>query len=74
MFNVAGTKDRRAITTQLVSISKVSKNKLRQIKPKLRDIWINGLHYSNKKLQLGSLWGNHFEIALRYFFYYTIKF
>lgn len=64
-FNVAGTKDRRGITTQLVSIAKVSKKKVRNIKSKLREIWINNLHYSPEKLQMGSLWGNHFEIALR---------
>lgn len=69
-FSFAGNKDRRAITTQLVCVTFMSKEQLSGIRRKLLhdNIWINDLHYrSDSKLQLGDLWGNHFEVVLREF-------
>ncbi len=59
----AGTKDKRAWTTQRISIWGISPNDLEKIK--LKDIWIKPLHFSKERIQLGDLWGNRFTITIR---------
>ncbi|MEM3610288.1 MAG: tRNA pseudouridine(13) synthase TruD [Candidatus Anstonellales archaeon] len=65
-FSFAGTKDRKAITTQLCSIYKIQKEELLKAASNLKDIKINGCYYSSKKLELGELLGNRFKIKLEY--------
>uniref|UniRef100_A0A915DEX0 TRUD domain-containing protein n=1 Tax=Ditylenchus dipsaci TaxID=166011 RepID=A0A915DEX0_9BILA len=65
VFHVAGTKDRRAITSQLVCAYRVTKEKLLKTASNLRGIWISNLHYSKQRLQLGSSNGNRFSVVLR---------
>ncbi len=62
-FNWAGTKDKQAITTQLVSGFAVNKKAIQHIK--LKDIQINGVWYEDKKLKLGDLTGNRFKIKIQ---------
>jgi tRNA pseudouridine13 synthase len=62
-FSFAGTKDRRAITTQLASFYKVEKEKLLSIK--IKDIQINGAWKSKESVKLGELLGNRFEIFVK---------
>jgi len=62
-FSFAGTKDRRAITTQLASFYKIEKEKLLQLK--IKDIQINGAWKSKEGIKLGELLGNRFEILVK---------
>jgi tRNA pseudouridine13 synthase len=63
IFSVSGTKDRRAVTTQRVSVYRVDKSKL--VNLRIRGIWLSQFSYSDKKLQLGDNYGNRFSIILR---------
>jgi tRNA pseudouridine13 synthase len=62
-FNIAGTKDKVAITTQLVSVSGTTKEKI--LGTKIRDISINGAWNSKDRVRLGQLLGNRFSIKVR---------
>jgi tRNA pseudouridine13 synthase len=59
----AGTKDRTAKSTQLCSIFGVDPQALMRVHAK--DIKINGAWRSGKKVELGELSGNRFEIVVR---------
>lgn len=61
-FNYAGTKDKRAITTQLVSGFAIDKKALANLK--LKDIQINGMWTEDKKVKMGDLLGNRFSIKI----------
>ncbi|MCC7552457.1 tRNA pseudouridine(13) synthase TruD [Candidatus Micrarchaeota archaeon] len=61
-FNWAGTKDKQAVTTQLVSGFAINKKALQNLK--LKDIHINGMWTENKKVNLGDLLGNKFKIKI----------
>ncbi len=71
-LNVAGQKDKNAITTQLVSCwSGVTGGKNVEISPSkivnvknLKDISIHNPFYSSEKLKIGDLTGNAFKIRL----------
>ncbi len=58
----AGTKDKRAITSQLISLSGVKKEEVEKIK--IKDIQIKPLYYSNERISLGFLKGNYFKIKV----------
>lgn len=60
-FDYAGTKDKVAITTQLVSAFGIPREKLSSLA--LMDIQINGAWVSKEKVHLGELSGNRFRIA-----------
>ena len=62
-FNIAGTKDKVAITTQLVSVSGAAKEKILGIG--IKDISINGAWTAGERLRLGQLLGNRFSIFVR---------
>lgn len=59
----AGTKDRRAISTQLCSIYKVDPSEL--LKLHIKDIKINGAWLSNKQVRMGDLLGNRFIVKIK---------
>ncbi|MBI5046586.1 tRNA pseudouridine(13) synthase TruD [Candidatus Micrarchaeota archaeon] len=63
LFNVAGTKDKLSISTQLASVKGVKKETL--ISAKIKDISINGAWYASDKVRLGHLLGNRFTITVR---------
>ncbi len=62
-FNVAGNKDKYAVTSQYVSVSGVSKERLESLS--IKDISIEVLGYGDHRLALGDLSGNHFKIVVR---------
>lgn len=62
-FAYAGTKDRRAITTQLCSAWQITPDQLKALK--LRDLQINGAWRAKSGLQLGDLAANLFTIIVR---------
>lgn len=59
----AGTKDKRAKTSQLMSFYKVKPEALSKIS--LKDVHISDIFVADRMLKLGDLYGNHFEITIR---------
>ncbi len=62
-FNVAGTKDKTAISVQTVSVSGATKEQLLSLK--IKDISVNGAWVAADRLRLGDLLGNRFTIQVR---------
>jgi tRNA pseudouridine13 synthase len=62
-ISFAGTKDKRAKTTRVLSFFKVSENQLSKIK--LNNIEIKNIYSSNKPIQIGNLIGNKFNVNIR---------
>jgi tRNA pseudouridine13 synthase len=59
----AGTKDRRAVTTQLISLYRVTEEQVRQVS--LRDVTMEPVGRAREGLALGQLAGNRFGITIR---------
>src|SRR3989338_6124733 len=59
----AGLKDKKAMTTQFISLYKVSKEKIESIK--IKDVRIRFIGYTKNRINLGDLDGNNFKITLR---------
>jgi tRNA pseudouridine13 synthase len=62
-IGVAGTKDKRALTTQKISIFDIDASEVENIH--LKDIELKVLGRSRKSIELGDLWGNDFIITIR---------
>jgi tRNA pseudouridine13 synthase len=62
-INFAGTKDKRAETTQVLSFYKVSKENIERLN--LKDVKIKNIYFSNKPVKIGTLKGNKFDINIR---------
>jgi tRNA pseudouridine13 synthase len=62
-ISVAGTKDKRALTTQKISIFDVDAPEIEKIH--LKDVELKVLGRSRKSVELGDLWGNDFIITIR---------
>ncbi|HEY9204390.1 MAG TPA: tRNA pseudouridine(13) synthase TruD [Candidatus Methanoperedens sp.] len=62
-FGWAGTKDKRALTRQRISIWDMREEELGRVR--LKDVELNVIGRSNKKISLGDLWGNKFKITVR---------
>ncbi|MDI6889003.1 MAG: tRNA pseudouridine(13) synthase TruD [Methanocellales archaeon] len=62
-FGFAGTKDKRALTKQKMSIWDTDEDALERIN--LPGVELKVIGRSNKKVALGDLWGNKFRIAIR---------
>lgn len=66
LFGFAGTKDKRAITTQICSVYDVSPHALIQATSNIGEsIQISNIHYAREPISLGDLNGNKFSIVLR---------
>ncbi len=59
----AGNKDKKAITIQYISIYKIPKEKIENLK--INDVKFEFVGYSKKRINLGDLKGNKFRIILR---------
>ncbi|KAL8265860.1 hypothetical protein R6Q59_003204 [Mikania micrantha] len=64
-FGFSGTKDKRAVTTQQVTVFKQQANKLASLNKRLIGIKVGDFSYVNEGLLLGQLHGNRFTITLR---------
>ena len=64
-FQMAGTKDRRGVTVQRVSVFRTTKERLQGFNPTLRNAVLSGFRYEKNGLELGDLQGNEFTITLR---------
>jgi tRNA pseudouridine13 synthase len=62
-IGIAGTKDKRAVTTQVMSIRGISEEKLSKVDlPRVR---LEPIGRANKDIGLGDLWGNEFDVIIR---------
>ncbi|KAF7391993.1 hypothetical protein HZH68_011536 [Vespula germanica] len=64
-FNYAGTKDRRAWTTQWVSLKKISPKNILHAGNAIRGAYVGNFKFVKEPLKLGMLTGNRFKIAIR---------
>ncbi|XP_054163748.1 pseudouridylate synthase 7 homolog [Oppia nitens] len=64
-FDIGGTKDKRAITTQEVTAWKVPALRIWSVAQRCRDIEVGHFRFTQNSLNLGIIWGNHFNIVLR---------
>ncbi|XP_062544575.1 pseudouridylate synthase 7 homolog [Armigeres subalbatus] len=64
-FAYAGTKDRRAITTQWVSIKQFDPRRIAAAAAKIKQLTVGNFCFKPETLKLGQLRGNRFRIALR---------
>jgi tRNA pseudouridine13 synthase len=62
-INFAGTKDKRALATRLMSIYGITSEKLSNIK--IKNVKIKNTYRSNSSVKIGNLVGNKFEITIR---------
>ncbi|CAD5124880.1 DgyrCDS13133 [Dimorphilus gyrociliatus] len=65
VFSFAGTKDKRARTSQSVTAFKVLPHKLAALNSRLRNMAIGDFEFVEKELKLGDLSGNRFTLVLR---------
>jgi tRNA pseudouridine13 synthase len=64
-FQFAGTKDRRGVTVQKVSIFRVKKEQIIGLTRSARGWRVGGFEYKKHGLELGELNGNEFKLTLR---------
>ncbi|TPX58945.1 hypothetical protein PhCBS80983_g02756 [Powellomyces hirtus] len=64
-FSYAGSKDKRAVTTQKVAISRIPPSRLAAMNKGLRGMSLGDFRMRKEQITLGELKGNHFKIALR---------
>ena len=64
-FNFAGTKDRRGVTAQRVSVRRVRAGKFMPLLRSLRGSSVGNFKHERQGLRLGDLTGNEFLITLR---------
>lgn len=64
-FSFAGTKDRRGVTVQRVSVFRQYAENIAKANSSLRGAYIGDFKYEKHGLELGELQGNHFQVTLR---------
>lgn len=64
-FGYAGTKDKRASTVQLVTVSHFPAEKLALLSKRIRNMALGNFTYSDRPIALGDLSGNEFGIVIR---------
>ena len=64
-FVFSGTKDKRGMTTQCVSVQKVDAQRLLSLNKSLKCIKIGNCDYKKTSLKMGDNWGNQFRLVLR---------
>ena len=62
-FGISGTKDKRALTAQRISIWRGEAEVMKNLK--LPDMILKDFQYSDRRINLGDAIGNHFTIAIR---------
>ncbi len=62
-ISFAGTKDKRAKTTQAMSFYNIPIEKIKNLN--IKDVEIKDIYQSDRGLHLGDLKGNHFDITIR---------
>ncbi|KAL7642508.1 UNVERIFIED_CONTAM: hypothetical protein RMT77_007069 [Armadillidium vulgare] len=65
MLTYSGVKDKRAKTSQLVSVRQVAPQNIASAMSNFARIHVGNFTFRSKPLKLGNLLGNHFQIVLR---------
>lgn len=65
LIRFSGTKDRRAVTCQRMSISKIGLDRVNALNKGLKGVVLGGYKFEDEQLNLGDLQGNEFTIAIR---------
>ena len=65
-FTYSGTKDKRGITVQQVTVYGIRQEKVLALNKRLKVLKVSDTRYVKQRLELGDLNGNRFSIALRY--------
>lgn len=65
VMRFAGTKDRRGVTCQRLSLSKIGVDRLNALNKTLKGMTIGNFKFSDTSLNLGDLHGNEFVIVIR---------
>lgn len=65
MFSFAGAKDKRAKTTQLVSVPEVAPQRLHNVTKDNWAIKVGNFCFHHKPLKLGQFYGNRYKLVLR---------
>lgn len=65
-ISIAGTKDRRACTSQAIAFQKTQPSKLVSINTEMKGLRLGNFSSSKHPLRLGDLRGNHFTLVLRH--------
>lgn len=65
LFAYAGTKDKRARTSQWISVRKIEPSRICQAAKKCQGIRVGNFKFIPETLRLGNLKGNRFRVALR---------
>jgi tRNA pseudouridine13 synthase len=62
-ISFAGTKDKRAMSTQLMSFDRISPDRLSQVT--IKDVTLKNMYQSDIPVKIGNLLGNHFDVTIR---------
>lgn len=65
LVRYAGTKDRRAVTCQRLSITNIKLDRLNALNRTLKGMILGGFKFSDVSMNLGELSGNEFHIVIR---------
>lgn len=65
IFSYAGTKDRRAKTSQWISVKKMNPSKIMRAAKIVRGAFVGNFKFEKEPLKLGKLQGNMFTMAIR---------
>ncbi|GAV54985.1 hypothetical protein ZYGR_0AS03080 [Zygosaccharomyces rouxii] len=61
----SGTKDRRAVTCQRISVSRIGLDRLNALNKTLKGMVLGGFKFEDRSLSLGDLKGNEFVVVIR---------
>ncbi|RKP37850.1 pseudouridine synthase [Dimargaris cristalligena] len=61
----AGTKDRRGVTTQVITVQRANPERLAGLNKRLVGMRVGDFHRMTRLLKLGDLYGNRFTVTLR---------
>lgn len=65
-FRWSGTKDKRAISSQEVTVFKTTAEKILEASKRVRGIRVGNFSYVPEQLSLGALQGNRFDVIIRF--------
>ena len=65
LLSYAGTKDKRAITTQKICAANIDAKKISTLNKSVNNIAVGDFEYKSCALKLGELGGNHFSTVIR---------
>lgn len=65
IFTYSGTKDRRAKTTQWISVRKMNPSRIMGAARRVKNLFVGNFKFAKEPLKLGKLQGNMFTMAIR---------